>query len=72
MGHSWQGDKALRIDTKRTECEANEDGRGPSQSYALAARRHSRAGIDKDDNRFALDDRTEAHLLPAGPSEAAC
>ncbi len=29
---------------------------------ALAARRHSRAGIDKDYNRFALDDRTETHL----------
>jgi len=33
MSHSWQGDKALRIDTKQTECEANEGGGGPSQSY---------------------------------------
>ena len=34
MSHSWQGDKALRIDPKRTECEANEGGGGPSQ-YTL-------------------------------------
>jgi hypothetical protein len=64
MSHSWQGDKALRIDTKRTECEANEGAAGPSQSYG-PCRPPSHTGIDKDDNRFALDDRTEAHL-PAG------
>ena len=70
MSHSWQGDKALRIDTKRTECEANEGAAGPSQSYGPRRPRHSHAGSDKDDNRFALDDRTEA-LLPAGRSVGA-
>jgi hypothetical protein len=67
MSRSWQGDKALRIDMKRTECEANVGGGGPGQSYGRCRPRHSRAGIDKDDYRFALDDRTEAHL-PAGRS----
>jgi hypothetical protein len=67
MSQSWQGDKALRIDPKRTECEANEGGRGSSQSYGPCRPPAHRAGIDEDDNRFALDDRTDAHL-PAGRS----
>jgi hypothetical protein len=61
MSQSWQSDKA---------CGATRSGpsaRRTKAAGAFGARRHSRAGIDKDDNRFALDDRTEAHL-PAGRS----
>jgi hypothetical protein len=61
----------MRIDTKRTECEANDGSGGPSQTYGRCRRRHSRAGIDKGDDRLAIDDRTKPTSLPTGPSEAA-
>jgi len=59
MSQSWQDGKVLRIDPKRMECEAYEGGGGPSQ---LPPAGTAALALTKDDNRFALDDRTEAHL----------
>jgi hypothetical protein len=67
MSHSWQGDKALRIDTKRTEYEANEGGGGPSQSYGpCRPPAQPRVGIDKGDTIGP-----KPISLPPGPSKAA-